>query len=162
MAFVLESGTQIVGKLNKTTIEFRAERYFCVLWPVSNTHITFWIIQEWRDLEAPAVTPAGQGTRTLRRAEGHPATLTTTAPMDLVRQAYRTEVPPLAATRPRRLMYPPTLSRAPGWADLCGPGYAHPATCRRSVDSRLVAGTVSRCLFSRKVSQTVWCRSLTV
>ena len=67
MAFVLESGTQIVGKLNKTTIEFRAERYFCVLWPVKH-HISFWIFNNGENW-GPKVTPAGQETRILRKAK---------------------------------------------------------------------------------------------
>ena len=82
MAFVLESGTQIVGKLNKTTIEFRAERYFCALRPVSH-RITFWTFKNG-DLEAPAARLLGKGrapcVELKSPGDAHEA------PMDLVRQ----------------------------------------------------------------------------
>ena len=45
MAFILSLDPKISWKLNKATIDFRAERQFCSLWPVKN-HITFWITND--------------------------------------------------------------------------------------------------------------------
>ena len=92
----LKSG--IDWKLNKTAIEFRAERYFCALWPVKH-HITFWIFHD-----GGITDPSG---RLLGRGLASYVKLRTLADVDdtlgdLVAQAYRTEGPrPLKRSRRR-------------------------------------------------------------
>lgn len=97
MAFILKLDPGIAWKLNKTTIEFRAERYFCALWPVKG-HITFWIFNNG-GIEDPCGRLLGKGRASyvkLRTRADVDDTL-----RDLVAQAYRTEgLRPLK--RPRR------------------------------------------------------------
>ncbi|MDE2817316.1 MAG: DUF5655 domain-containing protein [Chloroflexota bacterium] len=105
MAFILELDPQIAWKLNKTTIEFRAERYFCALWPVKR-HITFWIFNNG-GLKDPQERLQGKGRASYVK-------LCSLADVDevlrdLVAQAFRTKgLRPLK--RPRRPPVPKPLA----------------------------------------------------
>ena len=97
MAFILELDAQIAWKLNKTPIEFRAERYFCVLWPVKH-HISFWIFNngDISDPEARLHSKRRASYVRLRSPDDAHET-----PMNLVMHAHRTEgVRPLYCLRP--------------------------------------------------------------
>ena len=48
MDFILSLDPKITWKLNKATVDFRAERQFCSLWPVKS-HVTFWITNDCSD-----------------------------------------------------------------------------------------------------------------
>lgn len=62
MDFILSLDPNISWKLNKATIDFRAERQFCSLWPVKN-HITFWITKT-DDVQDPNSRLKGEGRTT--------------------------------------------------------------------------------------------------
>ena len=87
MAFVLELDPQIAWKLNGTTTEFRAWRYFFALRPVKHRN-TFWTLNN-SNLEAPAARLLGKGRASYLGLKS-PGDVDET-PMDLVRQAHRTE-----------------------------------------------------------------------
>ena len=87
MAFILELDLHIAWKLNKTTIECRAERYFCALWPVKR-HITFWIFNNG-GIADPQGRLLGSGRATYVRL--HTLDDVDEILNDFVAQAYRTE-----------------------------------------------------------------------
>ena len=101
MAFILELDAQIAWKLNKTPIEFHALQYSCALRPVSHRN-TFWTFKNG-DLEALAARLSGRGRASYGRLKS-PGDVDET-PMDLVRQAHRTEgLRPLKRPQPRPLI----------------------------------------------------------
>lgn len=59
MTYLLALDDRISWKLNKATIDFRAERQFCSLWPV-RSHITFWITKT-DDIDDPGERLTGEG-----------------------------------------------------------------------------------------------------
>ena len=87
MASLLALDPKIVWKLNKTTIEFRVERYFCALWPVKR-HITFWIFNNGGIEDAHArLMGKGRASYVKLRSLADVDEIL----LDLVAQAYRTE-----------------------------------------------------------------------